>query len=165
MTFREGGARVPPDEPPPPVRSLGQVQTTGLLLPSTLKSAGQLDSLTTTQRAADMGPNPFSGDRQKKTHIHFLRLLNFLVLVTKAFKIMGVGRQEQDVAGVVERRPARIYRPWLSFFLFKSAPVVYGSLQARGRTNWSCCCWPTPQPQQRGLQAASATDTAAHCTG
>ena len=30
------------------------------------------------------------------------------------------------------------------------------------RSNWSCSCWPTPEPQQLGIQASSATYTTAH---
>ena len=37
-------------------------------------------------------------------------------------------------------------------------PVAYGSSQARG-SNWSCSCWPTPQPRPRGIRAESATYT------
>ena len=29
-------------------------------------------------------------------------------------------------------------------------------------SNWSCSCWPMPQPEQCGIQAASATYTIAH---
>ena len=29
-------------------------------------------------------------------------------------------------------------------------------------SNWSCSCWPTPQPQQRGIWAAPATYSTAH---
>ena len=28
--------------------------------------------------------------------------------------------------------------------------------------NWNCSCWPTPQPQKRGIRAASVTYTTAH---
>ena len=44
--------------------------------------------------------------------------------------------------------------------IFRVAPVAYGSSQARV-SNLSCSCWPTPQPQQSGIQAASATYTMA----
>ena len=47
------------------------------------------------------------------------------------------------------------------FGLLRAIPTAYGGSQARG-LNRSCSWWPTPQPQQRGIQAASATYTAAH---
>ena len=37
---------------------------------------------------------------------------------------------------------------FLNFFLFRAAPVAYGSSPARGR---SYSCQPTPQPQQRRI--------------
>ena len=40
--------------------------------------------------------------------------------------------------------------------LFRAAPVACGGSQARG-SNGSCCCRPTPQPQQHHIRAASAT--------
>ena len=55
---------------------------------------------------------------------------------------------------------------WLQYFIlfylffyfvfFRAAPVAYGVSQARGQ-NWSCSCCPTPQLQQRWIQASSAT--------
>ena len=32
------------------------------------------------------------------------------------------------------------------FCLFRAAPAAHGGSQARVLSNWSCCCWPTPQP-------------------
>ena len=42
------------------------------------------------------------------------------------------------------------------FLLFRVAPMVYGCSQARG-WNQSYSCWPTPQPQQCGIQATPVT--------
>ena len=42
------------------------------------------------------------------------------------------------------------------FFGFRAAPLAYGSSWARG-SNWSCSCWPMPQPQQHSFWATSAT--------
>ena len=39
--------------------------------------------------------------------------------------------------------------------------MAYGSSQARGGSNWSCNCWPTPHPQPYGIRATSVTYTAA----
>ena len=44
--------------------------------------------------------------------------------------------------------------------LFRAAPTAYGGFQARGRISYSC--HPTPQPQQCGIWAPSATYTTAH---
>ena len=49
---------------------------------------------------------------------------------------------------------------FFSFFL-KTAPVAYGSSQARG-SNRSYSCRPTPQPQQHWIQAESKTYTTAY---
>ena len=52
---------------------------------------------------------------------------------------------------------------FIFFFLllFRAAPEAYGSSQARG-LNWNFSCLPTPEPQQCGTQATSATYTIAH---
>ena len=50
---------------------------------------------------------------------------------------------------------------FLVFCLFRAAPVAFGSSQARGRISYSCR--PTPEPQQRSIQATSATYTRASC--
>ena len=42
-----------------------------------------------------------------------------------------------------------------SIVFFRAAPTAYGSSQTRGC--WSYSCWPTPQPQQHRIQAASVT--------
>ena len=47
------------------------------------------------------------------------------------------------------------------FAFSRAAPAAYGGSQARG-CNWSCSRRPTPQPQQCGIPAASATYTTAH---
>ena len=47
------------------------------------------------------------------------------------------------------------------FLFFRATDAAYGSSQARGH-NWNCRCWPTPQPQQRGIQATSVTYTTVH---
>ena len=47
------------------------------------------------------------------------------------------------------------------FGLFRAAPMSYGGSQVRG-SNWSYSCQPTPQPQQRQIQAESVTYTIAH---
>ena len=44
---------------------------------------------------------------------------------------------------------------------FRATPVVYGGSQARGRIR-AVAAWPTPQPQQCGIQATSVAYTAAH---
>ena len=44
--------------------------------------------------------------------------------------------------------------------LFTTAPTAYGRSQARGRIR-AIGCWPTPQLQQCGIQAASVTYTIA----
>ena len=55
----------------------------------------------------------------------------------------------------------------LSFFFFCLFVFLGPHLQhmevprLRG-SNWSCSCWPMPEPQQRGIRAASATYTPAH---
>ena len=41
----------------------------------------------------------------------------------------------------------------------RAAPAAYGGSQAMGRI---CSCQPTPQPQQCGIRATSATYTTAH---
>ena len=53
---------------------------------------------------------------------------------------------------------------FIVFFLFRSAPKAYGGSQAKG-SNWSCSLWPTPQPQQLGIQASSATYITVHSQG
>ena len=50
----------------------------------------------------------------------------------------------------------------LCFCLFRAVPPTYGSSQARQGSNWSYSCRPTPQPQQRGIQATSVTYNTAH---
>ena len=47
------------------------------------------------------------------------------------------------------------------FCLFRAALVAYGGSPGWG-LNGSCSCWPTPQPQQLGIQALSVTYTTAH---
>ena len=50
----------------------------------------------------------------------------------------------------------------LVFFAISWAPPeAYGGSQARGRIG-GCSHWPTPEPQQCGIRAASATYTTAH---
>ena len=46
------------------------------------------------------------------------------------------------------------------FSLFRAAPAAYGSFHMK--LNQSCSCWPIPQPQQCGPQAAPVTYTTAH---
>ena len=43
--------------------------------------------------------------------------------------------------------------------LLKATSVAYEGSQAR---NWSCSCWPTPQPQQWRIWATSSTHTTAY---
>ena len=43
----------------------------------------------------------------------------------------------------------------------RAAPTAHGGSQARG-SNWSRSHQPTPEPQQRGIRAASASHTTAH---
>ena len=50
------------------------------------------------------------------------------------------------------------------FVFFRAAPTAYGGSQARG-LNRSCSRWPTPEPQQCGIHAPSATHTTAHGNG
>ena len=45
----------------------------------------------------------------------------------------------------------------LGFFLVPPSSKAYGGSQAA----WSCSCWPTPQPQQCRIRAASVTYTTA----
>ena len=47
------------------------------------------------------------------------------------------------------------------FVLFRASPVAYGGSQAMG-SNQSCSHWPTPEPQQCQIQAASVNYTTAH---
>ena len=47
------------------------------------------------------------------------------------------------------------------FAISRAAPAAYGGSQARGLYQ-SCSYWPTPQPQQRRIRAASAPYTTAH---
>ena len=47
----------------------------------------------------------------------------------------------------------------LLFCLFRAEPKAYGG---SSESNQSCSCWPTPQPQQHGIQATSVTYTTAH---
>ena len=46
------------------------------------------------------------------------------------------------------------------FCLFRATHIGYGGSQDRGLI--SCSCRPVPEPQQRGIWAASATYTTAH---
>ena len=46
-------------------------------------------------------------------------------------------------------------------FIFGPTLAAYGGSQARGSYG-SYSCWPTPQPQQCGIRATSATCTTAH---
>ena len=53
------------------------------------------------------------------------------------------------------------------FFFGGGSPTAYGGSQARSQigtvaANWSCCRRPTPQPQQRRIQAMSVTCATAH---
>ena len=55
---------------------------------------------------------------------------------------------------------------YLFYFIFVFLPFL-GPLPwhmdvPRIGSNWSCSCWPTPEPQQRGIPATSATYTTAH---
>ena len=50
------------------------------------------------------------------------------------------------------------------FFIFafsRAAPMAYGGSQARGLIG-AAAAKPTPEPQQHGIQAATATYTTAH---
>ena len=47
------------------------------------------------------------------------------------------------------------------FFAFQGCTRGIWGLPGQG-LNWSCTCWPTPQPQQCGVQAMPATYTTAH---
>ena len=49
---------------------------------------------------------------------------------------------------------------YFCFAISWSAPTAYGSSQARCQI--SCSRRPTPEPQQRGIQAAFATYSTAH---
>ena len=56
------------------------------------------------------------------------------------------------------------FRTFFSFFVFLGPHLQhYGGSQARGQIR-SCGCWPTPQPKQHGIWAASVTYTTAHNT-
>ena len=46
-------------------------------------------------------------------------------------------------------------------FIFRAEGAAYGKFLGYG-SNWSCSRWPTPQPQQRQIRAASGTYTTAH---
>ena len=48
------------------------------------------------------------------------------------------------------------------FAISMAGPAAYGGSQARGLIGGSYSCRPTPQPQQRGIQAKSVTYTTAH---
>ena len=55
------------------------------------------------------------------------------------------------------------------FLFFRVTSSAYGDSKASGWIraigqwwNWSCSCWPTPQPQQCGIWAKSANCTTAH---
>ena len=57
--------------------------------------------------------------------------------------------------------------PFLSFFFFLSFCLFQGHTHSIWRfpgqgSNWSCSCWPTPEPQQLGIRVVSATYTTAH---
>ena len=60
-----------------------------------------------------------------------------------------------------------IWIPFIYLFIFClfaiswAAPAAYGGSQARGRIG-AVTAKPTPEPQQRGIQATSATYTTAH---
>ena len=58
-------------------------------------------------------------------------------------------------------QPQILFFLFLFFCFFRVAPVAYEGSQARG-SNRSHFCQPTPQPQQRQIQAASATYTTAY---
>ena len=61
------------------------------------------------------------------------------------------------------------WKCWILFFFFFfclfaiswAAPSAYGGSQARGLIG-AVAAWPTPEPQQRQIRAASATYTTAH---
>ena len=62
-----------------------------------------------------------------------------------------------------EARRSYLFIFFLFFFFFcffRAAPSAYGGSQARGLSSRICSCW--PQPQQRGIRAASSTHTTAH---
>ena len=48
-----------------------------------------------------------------------------------------------------------------TFFFFRATPMAYGNSQASGLTG-AIAARPTPQPQQRQIQASSVTYTTAH---
>ena len=50
---------------------------------------------------------------------------------------------------------------FLSLFLFRATPAAYGGSQARGLIG-AVTAELMPEPQQRGIQAASLTYTTAH---
>ena len=53
------------------------------------------------------------------------------------------------------------YLIFCCFAISWATPVAYGGSQARGPIG-AVATWPTPEPQQRGIRAASATYTTAH---
>ena len=67
----------------------------------------------------------------------------------------------QEVWVFDEVQLKNIYCMTFFFFFFRATPTAYGGSQARG-LNQSRSGWPTPQPQQRGIQGASVTYTMAH---
>ena len=71
------------------------------------------------------------------------------------------GQQDGFVAGEVPWSDGCLvfFVFFVLFLLFRTTPAACGSPQARG---WSWRCQPTPQPQQCGIRAASATYTRAH---
>ena len=59
----------------------------------------------------------------------------------------------------------RVFLFFFSFCVFavsRAAPAAYGGSQARGLIGAVATGLHTPQPQQRGIRATSATYTAAH---
>ena len=71
--------------------------------------------------------------------------------------------KENEAQGDRAKTPIHFWSraPSCFFFFLRAAPAAYESSQAP-RSNWSYSCQPTPEPQQRQIQATSATDTTAH---
>ena len=75
------------------------------------------------------------------------------------------GSKQYDKVKMLLNHPASHWSPFFFIYLFFLVflwPHPWHLEVPRLGLNRSCSCWPTPQPQQRRIQATSMTYTTAH---
>ena len=126
------------------------------MMPINLLKAGlswTFNLLKRKKKKKQQNQKPKNNHKCKKAKCSKMR--SACVTLRNNFKLIDVKRPAQRIS---------IYFFFFFFFFgFRALLAAYEVSQARGRISYSS--WPTPQPQQHGIWAVSATYTTAHTNG